>query len=268
MKKKNFILYIDDTGFNPKEKVSVVLQNEKATHVGIIVREELVPELEYIMDGLCSELKKKYNSDEFHFTYIYNHSRAFENIQIEETLDILDTFADIFDKYSLRIVANTINSLYSFKSANYVDEINGAIKSIGLPVNEKSQSFFFTYTKAKQHTEQLTKRAHISNIVCDEGLKKRGTKLTIPHTGTKIIFEDSAKEKLLQLADYAAWFFTRSKNIIDKVQKTGKLSNIDRAVMLIYEKLSPHYVGTKASFTLDENLNYDELFNNSVSNQK
>jgi len=267
MKKKNFILYVDDTGINPKEKTSIVLQNEKATHAGIIIREDLVDTVNDIMIELGNFLYAKYDTDEFHFTDIYNRNKKFKNIQAEETIEILQTFTELFKTYSIRIVANTINSLYSNKLADTIENINTSLKYIKLPINEKSQSLFFVYTKAKQHVEELTRRAHISQIICDEGLKKKGTVLSIPGTDTKIVFKDSQEDKLLQLADFAAWFMSRTKNIFDKVQKTGKLSELDRIVLDIYSELSPQYIGTQTKLEINDKLNYDEIFNNIVNDK-
>lgn len=268
MKRKNFILYVDDTGINPKEKTSIVLKNEKATHAGVIIREDLINTVNDIMTELCNVLYARYDTDEFHFTDIYNRNKKFKNIQIEETLDILKTFTELFKTYSLRIVANTVNSMYSNQFAKYQNEINKALKTIKLPTNEKSQSLIFTYTKAKQHVEELTRRAHISKIICDEGLKKKGTVLTIPGEDTTIIFKDSADDKLLQLADFAAWFISRSKNIFDKIQKTQKISELDKIVLDIYSDLSPQYIGEQTQIELTENLNYDKIFQQIMNNRE
>lgn len=265
MKRKNFVLYVDDTGINPKEKTSIVLQNEKATHAGVIIREDLVEPLTDIMTELGNFLYARYDTDEFHFTDIYNRNKKFKDIQIEETLDILRTFTELFKTYSLRIVANTINSMYTEKTDQYKDKINEALKSIKLPTNEKSQSLLFTYTKAKEHVEQLTRRAYISTIVCDEGLKKKGTILKIPNTDTQIIFKDSADDKLLQLADFAAWFMSRTKNIFDKIQKTKKLNELDEIILNIYSDLSPQYVGQQTKLIISDDMNYDEIFQSIIS---
>lgn len=267
MKKKNFILYIDDTGINPKEKTSIVLKNEKATHAGVIIREDLVETVSNIMTELCNTLYNRYNTNEFHFTDIYNRNKKFKNIEAEETINILETFTELFKTYSLRIVASTINSMYSQKISPYQENIDNALKIIKLPVNEKSQSLLFTYIKAKQHVEELTKRAHISTIVCDEGLKKKGTVLTIPGEDTTIIFKDSADDKLLQLADFAAWFISRSKNIFDKIQKSGKYSELDKIILNIYSDLSPQYIGKQTAVELNEKLNYDDIFHQ-IMNEK
>jgi len=259
MKKKNFVLYVDDTGINPKEKTSVILQNEKATHAGVIVREDLVETLNQIMDVLCTNLQSKFNTNEFHFADIYNRNKNFKNINIEETIEILETFTELFKTYSLRIVANTVNSMYKDHIKQNKEVLDKALKLIKLPICDKSYSLFFTYTKAKQHIEELTRRAHIKTIICDEGLKKKGTKLQIPENDTDIIFKSSADDKLLQLADFAAWFMSRSKNIFDKIQKTQKMSELDIIILNIYSELSPQYVGTQTKLNINPNLNYDEI---------
>ena len=246
MKRKNFVLYMDDTGINPKEKTSIILQNEKATHAAVIVREELVEPLNIIMTGLCNNLLARFGTDEFHFADIYNRNKNFKSIQIEETIDILETFTELFQTYSLRIVANTVNAMYTDHITKNQTELDQALNAIKLPVCDKSYSMLFTYTKAKQHVEELTRRAHISKIICDEGLKKKGTTLSIPSTNTTIEFKDSADDKLLQLADFAAWFMSRSKNIFDKIQKTQKVSELDAIILDIYSRLSPQYVGRQS----------------------
>ena len=267
MKRKNFVLYMDDTGINPKEKTSVILQNEKATHAGVIIREELIEPLNTIMTQLCNNLLARFSTDEFHFADIYNRNKNFKSIQIEETIDILETFTELFQTYSLRIVASTVNGMYLDhinKNKEYLDK---ALKATGLPVCDKAYSMLFTYTKAKQHVEELTRRAHISKIVCDEGLKKKCTKLEIPGADTTIEFKDSADDKLLQLADFAAWFMSRSKNIFDKIQKTQKVSELDSIILDIYSRLSPQYVGKQTKLRVSSNMNYDQIFQDIIEKE-
>lgn len=264
MKKQNFLLYIDDTGLNTKEKTSTILQNEIATHAGVIIPEIAKDDLNNIMTNLGNFLYARYDTDEFHFTDIYNRNGKFKDIQIQETIQILETFTELFKTYNLEIVASTINSLYFEKIEPYTEEINKALKAINLPVNEKSQTLFFTYTKAKQYIEDEYVNPNLYQIVCDEGLRKKGASLSIPGSKTTIEFKSSADDKLLQLADFAAWFMTRSKNILDKVQRTKKLTELDEEILKIYSQLSPQYINSQVEIPLDGTINYDEIFNSII----
>lgn len=261
MEKQKFLLYIDDTGLNIKEKTSKILQNEIATHVGVLIQENAKDALVRILSELGKFLDLRYGSDEFHFTDIYNRKEPFDKIEINETKEIIEMFVEIFKRFSIEIIVSTINPIY-FEDANPIVEIiNRGIKAINLPVNEKSQSLFFTYTKAKRYIEETYTNPFISQIVCDEGIKKRGTDLIIPGTTTTLSFRSSEKDKLLQLADFAAWFLTRSKNIFDKRQSGKNLSDIDISILQIFSDFSSQYILPQTTISLDGDINYDEIFN-------
>jgi len=267
MKTKNFILYVDDTGFNAHEKVSDFLKNEKATSAGIIVREELVPTLEEILSDACKKLKESFGTEEFHFTEIYNRDKkgSYKDIDFEETYDIINLFANIFLHYSIKICVHTSSIKYEGDYQNLLKNINEICKVLHLPENEKSQTLFLTYIKSKIHVEKLTKRAHISKIISDEGLRKPGAKETIPGTNTTIEFKSSKDEPLLQLADFAAWILTRSKNILDKAAKNGKISEIDKRVLSVYSLLSDNYINlNKQVVHIGDmtNFSYDDIVKN------
>lgn len=65
-----YVLYVDDTGFNANQKNSKVLQSEIVTYAGVLVNKELELHLTTIMQNLCSLLKQRYSTTEFHFTDI------------------------------------------------------------------------------------------------------------------------------------------------------------------------------------------------------
>ena len=99
-------------------------------------------------------------------------------------------------------------------------------------------------------------------------MKAPETVLTIPGSQTTIEFKDSSTDKLLQLADFAAWFLSRSKNTLDKIQKRQEVSEIDESLLNIFENLSPLYLNTQANIDTSKHFDYDEIYNETISTKK
>jgi len=226
----------------------------------------LVPELEKVMDELCKNLNLRFGTDEFHFTDMYNHKNKFSNIKIEETLEILETFAELFQIFDLKIFVSTMNSYE--KTRNYQSLLNGVeflTSLFNLPNNEKSKALLMTYIKAKVYVKDDS----IDEIICDEGLRNAGIIEKTPNESLKMKFESSKSNRILQLADYAAWFVTRAKNIMDKVSNKKMINDIDRRVLEIYASLENNYVNLKKNkINLDDlsQFSYDKIIDNFKKN--
>ena len=149
------------------------------------------------------------------------------------------------------------------KEINYQSLLNGVeflTSLFNLPNSEKSKALVMTYIKAKAYV----KGDSIEELICDEGLRNAGTVEESPKKNFKISFESSKSNKLLQLADYAAWFVTRAKNIMDKVSNRKTINEIDVKVLTIYASLENNYINLSKNKIDLENVSdfsYDEIIN-------
>lgn len=242
----NFILYLDDTGFNAHEKYSKALKNECGTYVGIIVPVEQVEGLQKIISGLGEILKNKYDVSEFHFTDIYNGAGKFKEMPAEEKLELLDAFADFVNMFNIKAFIHTSNNNEKSQDEKNLDTLLSAVlKVINLQDNAKTKAMLKAYFKAKKFVVENFEDGRIEKAVADSGFRKDGVAVGVDKAGFKIEFKDSNNEPLLQLADFAAWYITRAKNLFDKATKKGMLSDFDIQVLNIYSKLSDTYVGVK-----------------------
>lgn len=258
---KEYILYVDDTGFNSSEKKSQSLKDEQVSYAGVLVEKELSEHLSGIMQELGKMLNDRYKTTEFHFTEIYNRKDKFKDIQFEETLNMLEMFADLFNYFDLKIFVHTRTKGIG-EMQNVANQLIDEIAPIfHLPKGEKTQALFLTYFSAKKYIEENFKDAKIVKIVCDEGLRKNGAEETINPQNVKVEFKSSKECSLLQLADFGAWYLTRTKHILDKVSSKGEISEADRAVLSICSKLEDNYKNlSKLPLNLDKlkDFNYDK----------
>lgn len=262
--KDKFLLVIDDTGFQANSKRSQLLQSEKTCFCGLLIQENYIDSLNELLSNMSKALNSKFGESEFHFTAIYNRQDGFKDIELEETLEIISTFGEIFEYYDIPIVVSTFNAQTKANS-NYqalIDFVKANIlKNVSLPKSDASANLFFTVLRANKLVLDEYENAEIFEAVCDEGLLKNGRTITIPLTDNKIKvkFESSAENKLLQLADFTAWLLTRTKHILDK--DADKRKDYDEFILQVASSL-PYY--DIEYYLLDEqskNKTYDEIIN-------
>lgn len=256
---KDYILYIDDTGFNVREKTSTTLRNENGTYVAVLIPTNNITYLEEFMKNACNVLYARFNTCEFHFTDIYNRRNEFKNIDIEETLDIIDMFAEVYEKCDLKIFVHTVNN--DPKSDTMIQletAIDQLLKTMNIDATDKSQALIMSYLKAKKYADNI--QGTITKIICDEGLRKNGA--VAKCNDFSIHFYSSKDCQLLQLADFAAWFVTRVKHILDKAVTKHIISDIDKAVLEEYSYLTDNFIGlTKEKINLNDftDFSYDNV---------
>lgn len=264
---QEYILYVDDTGFNAKDKNSLILQDEQVTFAGVLIGKDRVSSLEKIMTQLGELLKGRYGTTEFHFTEIYNRKNNFKNIQFEETLNMLDMFTDLFNHFDLRIFVHTCMQNVSEAQSFMNDSIDEVAPFLHLKKGAKTQALLLSYLKAKKYLADNLRNAKITNIICDEGLRKNGASEIIKPDEVKLEFKSSTECNLLQLADFSAWFITRAKNVLDKASLKKDLSQEDRAVLSIYSKLTNNYLGlSTTNVVLNDwsHFDYDQSYIDSL----
>lgn len=259
---KEYVLYVDDTGFNSNEKKSLALKDELTTCAGVLIDKDEEEYFASLVQGLGNLLKDRYGTNEFHFTEIYNRQGAFKEIQFEETLDMLDMFTDFFQMFDLKIFVHTQTGKQKDKQKCLNSMIDDIAPQLHLPKGEKTQSLLLSYFDAKRYVETELKDGKIVKIVSDEGLRKNGAAETIQPQDVELEFKSSKECPLLQLADFGAWFLTRTKHILDKASARGHLGEADSAVIALGSKMADCYVNlSKRKINLDhlDSFDYDKL---------
>lgn len=268
---KKYNLYFDDTGFNAHEKQSERLKSEQGTYVGVIIPTESVEALTIVINGMSKLLKDKYGVDEFHFTDIYNSKKPFDIMSKEEKIYLLASFADIFRIFDLKIAVYTsVNNKKGAGEQSLDNMVEFLLSNMQIKSTPKSKALIYSYLRAKKYLSENEKDFKIENLISDEGLRKSGTTAEIKGSEFKIRFASSKDEKMLQIADYAAWFITRAKNIYDKMSTKKEISDMDTEVIKIYSKLSNNYVGlTKKWIDLSnlKNFDYDKIISESIEKE-
>ena len=266
---EKFVLYMDDTGFNAHEKASKTLQQEEGTFVGVLVSKEQEAWLDMLIGDLCDNLRKKFNTTEFHFTDLYFRKKPFENIQFDETIEILQTFAETFQLLELQIFVHSFVEKGDDMDKLLNQGVDAVLEQMKIKPSGKARAMILAYMKAKKSVQ--TEGDIIEKIVCDEGLRKNGTNITIPTDSCTIEFKSSKECKMLQFADFAAWIVTRAKNILDKISVNKEIKDTDRQVLEVYEMLTDNFVGLKTFALNDENIgnfSYDQLFDDEDENNE
>lgn len=266
---EKFVLYMDDTGFNAHEKASETLQKEEGTFVGFLVSKEQEVWLDMLIGDLCDNLRKKYGTTEFHFTDLYFRKKPFENIQFDETIEILQTFAETLQLLELPIFVHSFINKDDEIDQLLSQGLDAVLEQMKIKPSGKARAMILAYMKAKKSVE--SDGDIIEKIVCDEGLRKNGTNITIPTDNRPIEFKSSKECKMLQFADFAAWIVTRAKNILDKISVNKEIKDTDKRVLEVYEMLTGNFVGLKTFALNDENIgnfSYDKLFDDEDENDE
>ncbi len=217
---QEYILAVDDTAFATKEKHFETLKSEETCFVSVAIRSNVLPILQCYMQEKTDKLFEKFCTREFHFTDIYNRKGYFKSIEIEETLDIVRSFADDMNDAGMIITVSTING-HSYKNPTQVGIMNTIKKYIlpklELPDNKESINLILNIIRSQEMVEKTFGDARITEVFCDEGLKKAGKdfSLALSAGDVKVTFKSST-DYLLQFADFSAWFVTRVKHITDK----------------------------------------------------
>ncbi len=253
-----YILAVDDTAFATNEKHYQTLKSEESCFVSVAVRKDVFDVLKLYMKDKTDKLFEKFGTREFHFTDIYNRRGYFKDIKIEETLDIVRSFANDMNDAGMIITVSTINGR-SYKDDKQVAIMQAIEKYIvpklGLPEGKESVNLVLNIIRSQQMVEKNFGDAKISEAFCDEGLKKAGKDFTLNLTGgdTKVTFKNST-DPLLQFADFSAWFVTRVKHIADKHPKDVK--PWEKELLQIYSTL-PFANLKPAVYYIDDDQPFD-----------
>lgn len=256
---EEYVLAIDDTGFNTNQKHFDSLKSEECCFCSVAVRKDIVPMLESCMKRKTDLLFERFGVREFHFTDMYNRKGNFENIELEETLDIIRSFATDIVGAGMIITVSTINK-HSYTNPNQVQIMNMIeniiLPEIKLPKDKKSVNLILNIIRSDLSLHKLFENdAFIREVLCDEGIKKAGNNFSLNLSSGKIDvkFEHSTNY-LLQFADFVAWFVTRVKHILDKAPQDVK--EWENELLRIYSTLPFANMG-KAEYVIGSNKKFD-----------
>ena len=265
-----YFLFVDDTNFNKNGK-SKILAEEKATMVGCLVSLEKVVELKQEISSLQDYLYTLTGEEEFHFTDIYNRRGVFKGLEANAVLGILNSFAELINKYDIKIITQTITEEFLNKQENYTIELDRLINI--LKINNNGNYRYEAYAlitnilRANHYTIKQDGQSRIVAVCCDEGLKKAGTGMKLPiSSGTvDLCFESSKDEECLQIADYAAWALSRIKQTLNKSQHT-QMKEFEQCVLSILTTIQDKYVNLPKTVTnVNNGLDIDEEYNKLVN---
>lgn len=262
----DFIYVIDDTGFNTNQKQSELLKSQESCFCSVIIEKQDEEQLKKILNILGKNLKTRYNQTEFHFTDIYNRKGNFKNIEIDETLDIIETFTELFNSFDLKVVVSTINKdSYSNNQQAIIEIIKHIAPNMQMPQTTDAANLMLTIFKSKMYMEQrYGKDSKVKDVYCDEGLRKDGRSLELNlSTGkTNVNFNSSNDNNLLQLADFAAWMLTRNKHILDKASSKEKVKEWDIKIAELAGKIDYVNIEKKPVKLGKQNIYYDQEIKN------
>lgn len=264
---EEYVLAIDDTAFAANEKRFLTLKSEECCFCSVAVKKDLLPLLDLYMQDKCDELMKRFGTREFHFTDMYNRRGDFKDIKLEETLEIIKTFAADMNDAEMLITVSTINK-HSYKDPSQVMLMNmikdSILPNIGLPKDNTSMNLVLSVIRSNGSLNKFYgNNAKITEAVCDEGIKKSGKSFALPMTSGNVEVKfDKSTNYLLQFADFAAWFVTRAKHILDKPPEKQKAW--EKELLYIYSTLpfanlehTKYKIGSTKPFDYDKTI--DEL---------
>ena len=260
-----YFLFVDDTDFN-KDDRSKVLSNEQVSMVGCLIHKDKILEVKDYLEDLLEELRAKCNAEEFHFTEIYNRKNAFKNLTSEDVLNFLQCFVNLIVDFDIKFVVQTITNEFLQKNKNYLQLLDTVLEMINLTSSGKAKyetyALFLDIVHAKNYVYSVDKNTDILAVCCDEGIRPAGfsTFKNLSDKSTPICFESSKNEALLQIADFAAWTLSRTKQTLNKSQHI-KMKDFEQKVMQILEPIQTNYVNVDTATTnVNCGLDYDETY--------
>jgi hypothetical protein len=174
------------------------------------------------MHGLCDELRSRFNANELHAHELFQRKGPWAAVSIDTLKQVTAAVASILSQENFPIVVQTFwqgNDSHIELCARLGDErIRMCKRKFGIDFRSpKEAAFVFCVWRVRQY---VTAEYRDLNwvIFADEGLKRPGQKMEIPalwadgQTAT-VHLEDSRICQLIQLAEFAAFFMTRSQQI-------------------------------------------------------
>ncbi len=244
---KNYILVMDDTGFNHNENQDEFVRQEKNTFCTLLIPEEKFELASKFMNTMCKYLHTRFKTNEFHFCEMYNKKGNFENLSDKEFIALMETFIGFMVSQKIEVITQTYAE-FTFNEYPELKEaiINQTLKPAQVKVNDKTISLALAIIKNKKRVEKEL-NGEIKTIYCDEGVRKPNTSLAMPFgdKSYQVEFKNSSETPIIQLADFCAWVLSREKQILQKDQT--KLSYKDIEILKIFSLLAYNYTNIKTT---------------------
>jgi len=262
----DYILFMDDTGFG-KDKNSQVLNDEKATMVGLLVKKNDLQNVIFDIAKQTKVLEEKYGISEFHFTDMYTRRNGFEAISSEDSLNFIKAFKDIIKKYDIKIVTQTVTGQMIKENPVLFAGLDNILSHLEFKTKgdykNQGYAYLLNLINAKKYLESQKGYSTLPIVVCDEGLKKDGAEVKLKGMffyDISLHFESSSEDPYLQLADFTAWALSRTKQSVDKA-KDKKMKDFENFILSEIENIVPNYVNLQSGqINTDRVEAYDQIF--------
>ena len=237
---RHYGVFIDDTG-SPGLTTSGHLHPERKTFVAVVVSSVVIGEVLDQMPGAVEELKLACGATEFHFAEIYNGRNKFKNVDLSLRLALFEFMAHIFQVYKFPVIVQTFDPI-TLRDVH--SRANFPSKRIG-PFNLEKQedlALFFLLIRVRWHIEKQAPLGTRARVFVDEGFKKNGAAIKIPHFEEQfadglVCFARSDSVLPIQLADFAAFALNRTQILRGKPE----LSDLDRGLLAILSPIAWNY---------------------------
>ena len=255
MEDREFILLVDDSGYTftfiDDEGKAHSTGKQYKYYVGIIVPKDVYEKVTREYAEVTRIFREKLGLSayqEFHATEIFKgppeHKAAF--------IEYMKGIVNIIKHNNLAVVVSPEVSEIK-KTENlfaFLKVVSGEAPSLKRAdvTNVDGSSEFFASKKKKHEKKALQSlyekakaligdQGYISTIVCDEDIRKRGSKVQLDKK-TTLEFVDSSQCLMVQLADNMAWLYNRATIVVsDKVHTCGAMTAEDAQLVAIFTSL-------------------------------
>lgn len=232
------LVCIDDSGTPGMEAPTKHLHKDRKTWVAIFFGENDIIFLNEGYLNILNVVKKRFGSEELHFTDIYSGKREWKKVSLEDRLFIFETFAEIFANLRFELIVQTF-SPDNLKELPQLKEINSGLFDFTKPEDAALALLLARINIfCKDHPDDYKP---LSRIVVDHGWKKAGHTMPVPRlklAGGQIEFHNSKSFPPLQFADFAAFSLNRSQWVAAKEKK----NELDIFMLRLFAKANFNYI--------------------------
>lgn len=211
---------IDDTYSSNVQINSAYVTSERRTNVAVCFPDDDVSHIRTQLFECLNEFSQILGTkpDEFHFVEIINRRGLWSNLTKEQANRVVEFFVWIYNQYRWPVLIQTVDDR---TFADHGIELGTDLHGLN-PSKREDQSLFLLLLRLRMKF----KEEKTITLILDEGRSEPGSSFGskfFPEWGTnfKGYFESSAKEPLLQLADFVAYVINKSTNLATKVNRTN-----------------------------------------------
>lgn len=210
-------IFIDDTGASGNISKLEIVNNNHKSYVAIVMSESEVNCISPVIDHLQELLYERYNTREFHFTDIYQSRNKFEQMDKEEKISLFECFSDVFKEFDVLWYIQSLDK----KSKMMIEE-----SKLKKPMNIEWSIIILLLKQISDDIKDQKLEYNNIFVKIDSGIYKNGHKISLSNStdlfknccaNVKIEFLDSTESPIIQLADFAAYSYTRHLFLISKI---------------------------------------------------